>query len=279
MWARLYVECRSCSGHTKSLIDRGANSHIAKHFGMSRLGVGGRRGHLRRVHAMLSASSRHAATAKRSIGRNATVKAQTVRRYVSVPSAVSTVLFRRRRGCTVWLHEGQHPVSPGTATTIRTDVRDAHLRPGYRGPTDQLTARYAPLRVTQPVIACRCGFCFQFAACYEAHLPSVTVRDENAGLTHCKHFCSSSHSSDKRCGRRGMMTTRCIAMSVGKVSDGTVQRDVMVDTCQLQPHLETKHVRKKRRPGNASAAQCCSVLFQGMTHARQVGKRLPLEVT
>jgi hypothetical protein len=52
-----------------------------------------------------------------------------------------------------------------------------------------------------------------------------------------------------------MMTTRCIAMSVGKVSDGTQCSVIMVDTCRkLQPHLETNHVGMKR-------------LFQG-THAR-----------
>jgi hypothetical protein len=40
-----------------------------------------------------------------------------------------------------------------------------------------------------------------------------------------------------------------------------MQRDVMVDTCQLQPHLEMKHVRKKRL---SRERKCCSVLFSAV---------------
>jgi hypothetical protein len=40
------------------------------------------------------------------------------------------------------------------------------------------------------------AFVFQFAACYEAHLPSVTVRDENAQAL-LQHVCSCRTPTDK----------------------------------------------------------------------------------
>jgi hypothetical protein len=89
---------------------------------------------------------------------------------------------------------------------------------------------------------------FQFAACYEAHLPSVTVRDENAGRAQrtASTLSSCAQPTDKRCGRAWMMTTRCIAMSVGKVSDGT-QRDHGGHLPETAATSETTdHVRKKR---------------------------------
>jgi hypothetical protein len=94
-----------------------------------------------------------------------------------------------------------------------------------------------------------CGF--QFAACYEAHLPSVTVRDENAGRAQRTASTLSSHVAQHNSQTNGvagawMMTTRCIAMSVGKVSDGT-QRDHgghLPETAATSGRR--KHVRKKR---------------------------------
>jgi hypothetical protein len=110
---------------------------------------------------------------------------------------------------------------------------------------------------TQPVIACRiCGFVFSLLR-YEAHLPSVTVRDENGGQRTVSTSAVVAQSPDKRCGRRGMMT-RCIAMSVGKVSDGT---QIMVDILpKLQPHLETNHVERRgcSRERMVLSNQCCS---------------------
>jgi hypothetical protein len=100
---------------------------------------------------------------------------------------------------------------------------------------------------------------FQFAACY-AHLPSVTVRDENAGRAQRTEHSLQTKPSDSpqtNGGRRGMMATPGI--DVCRQSEtNTVHTDTRR---KLQPHLETKRL-KKRRSRNAckllSAVQCCS---------------------
>jgi hypothetical protein len=122
--------------------------------------------------------------------------------------------------------------------------------------------------------------CFWFAACYEAHLPSVvTVRDENAGNA-LQATCGLSHSSQTN-GVAGVDDDDAMHRDVCRQSEhGTQARDHLA--CGHMPHLETKHVRKKRlfQGTHASAAQCCSVLFQGMMHpARQLTGKPPLEVT
>jgi hypothetical protein len=74
-----------------------------------------------------------------------------------------------------------------------------------------------------------------------------------------------------------MMTTPCIAMSVGKVSDGT---QCTVDTCRkLQPHLETKRLKKRPFQARTCAAQCCSVLFNRECMQVPAQASPPLEAT
>jgi hypothetical protein len=73
----------------------------------------------------------------------------------------------------------------------------------YRGPTiggdsDKGAGMHAfgNVRVHSPSHAGFVAFAFfQFAACYDAHLPSVTVRDENAGRAHTASTLQLSHSS------------------------------------------------------------------------------------
>jgi hypothetical protein len=137
----------------------------------------------------------------------------------------------------------------------------------YRGPTigvdnDKGAGMHVPLVMcvfAQPSSRAVCGFAF-FSLLRAMKRPSVTVRDENAGRATPQNSAVTGLKNSG--GRRGMMTTRCIAMSVGKVSDGT-QRDHSGHPPKLQPHLETKHVRKKRLFRERmqvllSAVQCCS---------------------
>jgi hypothetical protein len=129
------------------------------------------------------------------------------------------------------------------------------------------------------IIACRiCGFCFQFAACYEAHLPSVTVRDENAQAL-LQHVCSCRTPTDKTVWP-AWDDDDAMHRDVCRQSErrNTVQRDGG-HLPKLQPHLETNHVRMKRLFRNAckccsSAVQCCSGMCTSPKHHGQLRSAL-----
>jgi hypothetical protein len=136
-------------------------------------------------------------------------RTKTVRQSVCVVCSLcfSTVCFAGTR----LIRRLMSPASHGRCTASQLSV--THSCEAWGLPCDPVTT--TRVRACTPLnmrVECT-GLCanhrmqdwllrfFQFAACYEAHLPSVTVRDENAGGTTCtKHVCSCrTAAQNKRC--------------------------------------------------------------------------------
>jgi hypothetical protein len=126
---------------------------------------------------------------------------------------------------------------------------------------------FGNVRVHSPSHAGFVAFAFfQFAACYDAHLPSVTVRDENAGRAHPQALCSC-RTAHRQTVWPAWDDDDAMHRDVCRQSErrNTVQRDHGGHLPETAATSETKHVRRRGCSRERMqllrlfrAVQCCS---------------------